>query len=307
MGWRMEQRLWSSTRATGPMCWCVAVGPVATVPRVGPGWSNGPMVVNVRRAVLQQLGGGGESRFGSPYLVGAVRQQANCTAGEVWEALWALVGEGLVYLDTAGQGWGTDNWQWRLSADGRRVAQGGSYEPRDLDGYLERLRREIPSLDELVELYLIEALRSFNSRCYLATSVMLGVAAERAFLVMARAYAASSVAGAAALGRELGKPRGNYFALWTEFRKRIEPVRADLPNGLADALTLDAVADLIRLTRNEAGHPSGRQIDEDTARVHLTIAPMYLRKMDQLTAHFAERLAAGHEDTVPADVRGAVG
>jgi hypothetical protein len=160
------------------------------------------------------------------------------------------------------------------------------WEPRDPDGYLARVHREIPDLDELVELYLVEALGSFNARCFLATSAMLGVAAERAFLVMAQSYAASSVSGALGMGKELDKRRSNYFALWTEFRKRIEPVRGDLPEGLADQLTLDAIADLIRLTRNEVGHPTGRRIDEDTARVHLTISPLYLRKMHQLTAYF---------------------
>jgi hypothetical protein len=150
-------------------------------------------------------------------------------------------------------------------------------------------------LDELVELYLTEALQSFNGRCYLATSVMLGVAAERAFLVMAETYATWSMAGAPALAKELAKPRSNYYTLWTEFRRRIEPVRQELPNGLADALTLDAIADLIRLTRNEAGHPTGRQIDEDTARVHLTVAPVYLRKMQQLAAHFAGMPAGARE------------
>jgi hypothetical protein len=246
------------------------------------------MTVDVRRVVLERLGSGGASRFGRPYLVGTLHREVGCSETEVWEALWGLVGEGLVYLDTAGQGSGTDNWQWRLSADGKRVAQGGSWEPRDPDGYLHRVRREIPDLDELVDLYLTEALRSFNSRCYLATSVMLGVAAERAFLAMAASYATSEVTGAPAMAKELARPRSNYFALWTEFRKRIEPVRQDLPDGLADALTLDAIADLIRLTRNDVGHPTGRQIDEDTARVHLTIAPMYLRKMRQLAAHFAQ-------------------
>ena len=244
------------------------------------------MTADVQRAVLQCLGNGGASRFGRPYLVGTIHQETGCPEAEVWEALWGLVGDGLIYLDTAGQGSGTDNWQWRLSADGKRAAQGGTWEPRDPDGYLTRIHREIPDVDELVELYLTEALRSFNGRCYLATSVMLGVAAERAFLIMVRTYAASGMAGAPALAKELAKPRGNYFALWTEFRKRIEPVRQDLPDGLADALTLDAIADLIRLTRNEVGHPTGREIDEDTARVHLTIAPMYLRKMHLLAAHF---------------------
>lgn len=246
------------------------------------------MTVDVRRAVLARLGSGGASRFGRPYLVGTLHREVGCSETEVWEALWGLVGEGLVYLDTAGQGSGTDNWEWCLSADGKRIAQGGAWEPRDPDGYMQRIRREIPELDELVELYLTEALRSFNGRCYLATSVILGVAAERAFLVMVASYAASGVMGAPAMAKELARPRINYFALWTEFRKRIEPVRQALPDGLADALTLDAIADLIRLTRNEVGHPTGRQIDEDTARVHLTIAPMYLRKMQQLTAHFAQ-------------------
>ena len=83
-------------------------------------------------------------------------------------------------------------------------------------------------------------------------------------------------------------PRSNYFALWTEFPGRIdEPVRQDLPDGLAAAVTLDGIGGLIGLTCNEAGHPAGRQIDEDTARVHLTIVPMHLRKMQQLATHFA--------------------
>lgn len=244
------------------------------------------MTEEVRRAVLAYLGRGTDPRFSRHYVVANVHQQTGCSETEVWEALWGLVGEGLLYLDTAGQQSSTDNWRWCLSADGRHVVKGGTWEPRDSQGYLARIRGEIPDLDNLVALYITEALRAFNGRCYLAASVMLGVAAERAFLVMAQSYGVSSMAGAPAIARELAK-RGNYFALWREFRKRIEPVRQDLPNGLADALTLDAVADLIRLTRNEVGHPTGRQIDEDTARVHLTIAPIYLRKMQLLSAHFA--------------------
>lgn len=229
------------------------------------------------------------------YLVSDVRREVHCPHSAVWEELWALVGDGLVYLDPAGQGSGTDNWHWRLSADGARIARGGTWEPRDPDGYLQRLRRDIPDLDDLVELYLTEALRCFNARCYLATSAMLGVSAERAFLAMAEKFAASSMPGAPAIAKELAKRRSNYFALWTEFRKRIEPARQELPDGLADALTLDAIADLIRLTRNEVGHPTGRQIDEDTAHVHLVIAPVYLSKMQQLATHFAGRPTGAHE------------
>lgn len=250
------------------------------------------MPTHVRRTVLQLLGTSGNTRFSRSYFVADARTAAGCTETEVMEALWGLVADGLVYLDPAGQGSSTDNWRWCLSAEGRRAAQGGTWEPRDPDGYLDRLRRAMPDMDSQIEMYLTEALLAFNARCYLATSVMLGVAAERAFLIMSRRYAESTLPGAAQMAIELNKPRSNYFALWTEFRKRIEPLRNELPEGTADPLTLDAVADLIRLTRNEVGHPTGRRVDEDTARVHLTITPSYFQKLDALTSYFAERRPA---------------
>jgi hypothetical protein len=37
----------------------------------------------------------------------------------------------------------------------------------------------------------------------------------------------------------------------------------------------------------------GRRVDEETVRIHLTIAPVYLRKMHLLSGHFA---------TVPAEI-----
>lgn len=91
-------------------------------------------------------------------------------------------------------------------------------------------------------------------------------------------------------------PRSSYLAFWTEFRELIEPVRQALPDGLAAAaaVALDAIADLIRLTRNEAGHPTGRQTGEDTARVSLTIAAGYLRKAQLLAGHVAD-MPAGAE------------
>ncbi|WP_164775099.1 hypothetical protein [Nocardioides pantholopis] len=92
-----------------------------------------------------------------------IRQQTGCSEAGVWEALWGLVAEGLIYLDPNGQA--LDNWRWGLSADGQQVVKSGSWEPRDPDGYLAWVRREIPNVDGLVELYLTEAVRSFNGRC----------------------------------------------------------------------------------------------------------------------------------------------
>ena len=67
-----------------------------------------------------------------------------------------------------------------------------------------------------------------------------------------------------------------------ELRKVLESRRRGLPPELVDTLTLDGVGDLLRVARNEAGHPAGPFIDEETARAHLLLAAGYLDKMTQL-------------------------
>jgi hypothetical protein len=89
----------------------------------------------VRRAALAYLGRGADPRFSQHYVVTNAHQQTGCSETEVWEALWELVVEGLLYLDSAGQQSGTDNWRWRLSTVGRHVVKDGTWEPRDREGY----------------------------------------------------------------------------------------------------------------------------------------------------------------------------
>lgn len=131
-------------------------------------------------------------------------------------------------------------------------------------------------------------MRAFNARCYLASSVMLGVAAEQVFAALAAAFVEADGSRAEQLGKLLANPRSTYFARLQEFPKRLEPRRPELPEDLVDVLTLDAVGDLLRITRNAAGHPSGQIIDEDTARAHLQMAALYLRKMTALSKYFAD-------------------
>jgi hypothetical protein len=246
--------------------------------------------MEIRALVLEQLATPqAESRFGHPYLVRVIANEADCPPHQVWEVLWGLVGDGLVYLDRAGQA--PDNWQWRLSETGIQAASGGSWEPRDPEGYLLRLRRHSPAIDSVAIDYISEALSAFNARCYLATSVMLGVASERVVDGLAQAVVESRGDSAKQLRAALENPRASQFSRFTEMRKQLEPLRPELPEGIADTLTLDAVADLLRLTRNEAGHPSGVKIDEDTAYTHLQMAARYIQKMTVLKAHFERQHA----------------
>jgi hypothetical protein len=246
------------------------------------------MIANeIRGRVLRALAvERADTRFGESYFVSRMATELHCPPRQVMETLWALVGDGLVYLDTAGQGSGTSNWWWQLSSTGRSATSGGSWEPRDVEGYLQRLRAHRPAVDDVAIRYVEEALRAFNARCYMASSVMLGVASERVVNDLGYALADRLGTKATKLSKLLSSLTSRTAAQFDETRKLL--VQMDLPDGLTDTLTLDAVADLLRISRNNAGHPTGAIVDEDTAHTHLQMAARYLQKMTTLKAHLEE-------------------
>jgi hypothetical protein len=245
--------------------------------------------MEIRSQVLKLLATPGtDPRFFDAYLPKAIRTATGCRPHQAWEALYGLLADGLVYIDPDLQA--PDNWRCKLSERGLKVVSGGPWEPHDPEGYLRRLRRQIPTLHPTAYQYMQEALQAFNAGCYLACSVMLGVAAEQVFLEVAEAMVAA-LPSAEKLRKELDNPKSSQHARFQALRARLEPLRNTLPDDLGDSLTMDAVADLLRITRNEAGHPHGRVIDEDTAYTHLQMAARYLGKMTALAEHFTRGVA----------------
>jgi hypothetical protein len=68
----------------------------------------------------------------------------------------------------------------------------------------------------------------------------------------------------------------------------LEPRRHDLPVELSDnlALTFDGVLDLLRVARNDAGHPTGRYIDRQDAYVNLQLFGRFAERLEGLRLHF---------------------
>lgn len=240
----------------------------------------------LRDHVLRRIASGADPRFNPAHLVLPIAREHGISPSEVYAALWGLVADGLIYLDPAGQGSSsTDNWRWATTELGKLVAIGGRWEPRDPEGYLDRLRRSDPPVGDAALVYVQEALQAFNARAFLATSVMIGVAAEQVFNELAVSLTRAYPQQTTKLKTVLENPRSSQNARYDEFRKALPP-RSQLPDGLADPLTMDAVADLLRVTRNDSGHPSGRTVDEETAHTHLQMGAVYLRKMAALRSYF---------------------
>jgi hypothetical protein len=250
-------------------------------------------MASLRRVILEYLSHvGADHRWGRgrDYLFGHIKQQmgGELTPQQLMEALWLLASEGLVYVDYTQDA--PTNWRWALTERGSRLAAStDEYEPDDPEGYLKSLRANVSDLDELVLLYAQEALAAYQAGCYLASSVMLGVASERTFQLLGEACAPWLPELEERKFREVfDSARRNYVDKFVEFRRRIEPKKGDLPAEFSDnmELTLNSVLDLLRIARNEAGHPTGRRFDRDEAYINLQVFARYLRKLYSLRAFF---------------------
>lgn len=211
---------------------------------------------------------------------------SRCSRDSSWRSR-QLLADGLVFVDCLQAASGT--WLWAVTDRGRQVVESGDYEPDDPEGYLRRLRERIHNLDDLVALYAKEGLRAYRASCYLASAVMLGVASERAFQLLGDAFAAWLPETEAAKFRStFDNPKRHYQTKFVEFRKRVESHKQELPPGFSDsmALSLDSVLDLLRINRNEAGHPTGRRIDRDDAYINLQMFACYVEKMFGLRDFF---------------------
>lgn len=206
---------------------------------------------------------------------------------QIMEAVWSLIGQGLAYIDF----WqpAPENWTLHLTESGRAAAEDREYNPDNVGVYLARLSETAPDASNTVLQYAREAAVSYTARCYLASTVMLGVASEAAFLEMVRSFSnwLSEDERKPFLAR-LDKPNATFFAKFDDFRRKVEPRKAELPDELAGGLTLTllAVSDLLGIYRNDAGHPTGKQIDRSLANNNLQVFARYLQKLYDMKNFF---------------------
>jgi len=197
-----------------------------------------------------------------------------------------VIGKGFIYINM-GQS-APENWEWRLTDAGTAAAKDEQFNPDDPELYMARLHANIPAMSDLVAIYANEAVRCYTHECYLASAVMLGVASEAAFMEMATSSVTWLQTAGQTLQKVLDNPRQPYVKKFEEFRKRMEPRKADLPEELADgmSLTFDAVLDLLRIRRNASGHPTGKPMLREDQYVSLQMFSRYLQRLYQFRAFF---------------------
>jgi hypothetical protein len=171
------------------------------------------------------------------------------------EVLWQLLTEGVLAP-------GSDSSNLNLpffhvTEFGRAVLDSTGPNAFDPEGYLDFVRGRVAGADATVLAYLAESLHSLRRGTLVASAVMLGIAAERVFLLLSDSlHAALSSAKekkdfSALLERFPMKPKLDWV------RAKIEALQATRTAGFPENAGIMVVAmyDLIRQQRNELGHP----------------------------------------------------
>jgi len=208
----------------------------------------------------------------------------------VRDILWELITQGVIVPGNRGNlntGWPFVS----VTEHGDKVLRSEGTSPYDPSGYLGAVQEQSPKIDEATVTYLTEGLECFLRGQYMASVVMVGVAAEKVIrdLTDAVLQALASDASKSAEFRRKTE-RAPISQSFKEVMKRLEPVRDRLPHELDRDLDtyLKGVFDLIRSYRNEAGHPTGVEITSDIAHANLRLFRGFSQKTHQLIAHLRE-------------------
>lgn len=228
--------------------------------------------------------------FGRAYLIECVNQNLGVdekiNSYEFMQLVWALTANGLCFIDFSQSA--PENWTLELTTAGRSALEDESFIPDNVPAYLKKIAADIPDLSATANLYLSESLRSYTSRNYLAATMMLGVAAEAIFYESAEAFADwTPDRSGAKLKALLADPKISYIRKFDEFQKRLSPLKSSLPADFQQNLDLNinSILELLRLARNDVGHPTGLTVAHDNAFQYLVVFPMLAKRLYALRKH----------------------
>ena len=223
---------------------------------------------------------------GANYLAEAVQSknpQTKITRGEIQAAYWSIVAQGLAYIDI----WQhhPENWKLCLTESGNDAVKDLQLNPANPSAYLKHIKNHVPTVSDLVLMYLEESLKAFNQRLLLSSTVMLGVAAEAALLECAVSL------GSHLVGKKqtnyikvLQNPIASYRRKLKDYLDRLNELKSTIPGALLRAIHLQVipVVERLRIDRNQSGHPTGAEINRSECFSSLVLFSTCLKALYEL-------------------------
>ena len=178
----------------------------------------------------------------------------------VREVVQELINTGFLYPGTPGDF--NSGYPWlSITAHGAEAFMSEDWLPYDPEGYLRALKEKVPEMDDVTFAYIGESISAFNRRHLLSATITLGVASENLMLILIEAYTNWL--------EDLRKTKfqkhiedRRIATQYKEFKKEFTADVKSLPKELQSdwEIYLDGIFNFVRLNRNDAGHPTGKEL-----------------------------------------------
>lgn len=200
----------------------------------------------------------------------------------VRDVFWDLFRQGYI---TLGLNDSNEIWPFfRLSQFGQQaLAAKTPYRFHDTSTFIKSVREAVPDLSNETVVYLEEAATAFYAGCLLSSCMMVGVAAEVEFNRLLRIAANSR-----RFTGTFTSAAKEYFLLAQikKFQAALKPIQGNFEpsKNFADLDTnLTAIQSVLRVARNEVGHPSGSKVpDREQVYVYLQLFSSFARQVMHL-------------------------
>jgi len=223
-----------------------------------------------RAGTLQQARG-----YGEPHL-------SSNDAELVRDIFWDLFRQGFI---TLGLNDSNDAWPFfRLShVGGQTLATQSPFRFHDTSSFLNVVSGEVPDISAEARVYLDEAVAAYFADCLLACCVMVGCAAEAEFLRLVDFAAASPTFGSTFA--PVVQPIFIRQKI-TKFQECLKPLleARRLPREAVEDLetNFNMIQSVLRIARNEAGHPTSTQLQREQVYVYLQLFVPFARQVMRL-------------------------
>ncbi len=201
------------------------------------------------------------------------------------EKIWEYVLSGVLAPGSPSSGYNIFFPYLHLTNYGKKVME-ENVNPYSADDYINNIRNISGDLfDAVSELYLFESLKSFQFNCYLAAMILLGGFSEKIFLNFLDEF--KSCVQDQTKKNKIDKQKF-ISGKFNEFLKIIKPLKNQLSDDVKHNLELwlSSFFNYVRITRNEVGHPTGKEMSREEIYAMLLIFPSYLKNLIELLNHF---------------------
>lgn len=189
------------------------------------------------------------------------------------EVFWELLCKNIV---VPGNRTNSAEFPWAsLTEYGKKCFEEDRLLPLDPQEILRSLYDAIPDIDPIIKIYFEESVSCFDNMNYLSSTVMIGGALERAIIVKTESFYNELNDNKAEFQNNIL----NISRIKTKFDNFIRFLKeSDIYNDFSLSVKeklsslLPAIFNLIRITRNETGHPTGREISRDEAEANILLA-----------------------------------